>query len=123
MTSHPHDYPSENVRERAKELLEYARTMKDPELRREVENIAEAYERLANRLARWKDAKDDGERQKPGAATCSAKRVLFSGQENNSSVSAFNERAECPPQEFCSAAHGRCVAIFFWAVGISNLNP
>ena len=67
MTSHPHDYPSENVRERAKELLEYARTLKDPELRREVEIISESYERLADRLARREDAKDDGERQKPDA--------------------------------------------------------
>ena len=68
MTSHPHDHPSENVRERAKELLEYARTMKDPELRREVEIISESYERLADSVARREDAKDDGERKKPGAA-------------------------------------------------------
>ena len=68
MTSHPPDYPSEDLRERAKELLEYARTMKDPELRREVETIAESYERLADSAARREDAKDDGERNKPGAA-------------------------------------------------------
>jgi len=34
MTSHSPDDRSEYLRERAKELLEYARTMKDPELRR-----------------------------------------------------------------------------------------
>ena len=67
MTSHPPDYPSEYLRECAKELLEYARTMKDPELRREVEIISESYERLADSAARREDAKDDGERQKPGA--------------------------------------------------------
>jgi hypothetical protein len=42
MTSHPPDYPSEDLRERAKELLKYARTMKDPESRRDVETIAES---------------------------------------------------------------------------------
>jgi hypothetical protein len=68
MTSNPPDYPPEHWRERAKELLEYARTMKDPELRREVEIIAESYERLADSAARREDAKDDGERKKPGAA-------------------------------------------------------
>ena len=64
MTSNPPDYPPEHWRERAKELLEYARTMKDLELRREVEIIAKAYERLADSVAR----RDDGERQEPGAA-------------------------------------------------------
>ena len=68
MTSNPPDYRSERWRERAKELREHARTMKDPELRREVEVIAKAYERLADSAARREDAKDDGERQKPGAA-------------------------------------------------------
>ncbi len=28
--SHPPDYPTEDLRKRAKDLLEYARTMKDP---------------------------------------------------------------------------------------------
>ena len=64
MTSQPSDHPSEYWRERAKELREDARTMKYPELRREVEIIAKAYERLADSVAR----RDDGERQKPGAA-------------------------------------------------------
>ena len=68
MTSHSPDDRSEYLRERAKELLEYARTMKDPELRREVEIISESYERFADRLARREDAEVDGERQKPGAA-------------------------------------------------------
>jgi hypothetical protein len=68
MTSNPPDYRSEHWRERAKELREHARTMKYPELRREVEIIANAYERLADSVARRGDAKDDGERQKPGAA-------------------------------------------------------
>ena len=85
--SHPPDYPTEDLRKRAKDLLEYARTMKDPELRREVEIISESYERFADRLARREDAEDDGERQKPGAA----KR---SDQENNSSLSALSKRAE-----------------------------
>ena len=67
MTSHSPDDRSEYLRERAKELLEYARTMKDPELRREVKIIAESYERLADSAVRRKDAKDDGERQKPDA--------------------------------------------------------
>ena len=95
MTSHPPDYPSEYLRECAKELLEYARTMKDPELRREVEIISESYERLADRLARREDAKDDGESQKPDAAKCS-------GQENNSSLSAFSRAI--PPS--CAAIDG-----------------
>jgi hypothetical protein len=68
MKSYPPDYRSEYLRECAKELLEYARTMKDPELRREVEIISESYERFSYRLARREDAEDDGERQKPGAA-------------------------------------------------------
>ena len=68
MTSRPSDRPSEYWRERAKELREDTRTMKYPELRREVEIIAKAYERLADSVARREDAKDDGERQKPGAA-------------------------------------------------------
>ena len=33
-----------------------------------MEIIAESYERLADSAARREDAKDDGERQKPGAA-------------------------------------------------------
>ena len=78
MTSHPPDYRSEHWGERAKELREHARTMKDPGLRQEVEIIAESYERLADLVARREDAKDDGERQKPGAATCAAKRDLHS---------------------------------------------
>ena len=68
MTTNPPDCPSEHWRERAKELREHARTMKDPELRREVEVIAKAYARLAASAARREGAKDDGERQKPGAA-------------------------------------------------------
>jgi hypothetical protein len=67
MTSHSPDYRSEYLRERAKELLEYARTMKDLELRRDVETIAKSYERLASGPARREDTKDDGERQKPDA--------------------------------------------------------
>ena len=70
MTSRPPGYPSEYLRERAKELLEYARTMKDPESRRDVETIAKSYERLASGPARREDAKDDGERQKPGVRSC-----------------------------------------------------
>jgi hypothetical protein len=72
MTSNPPDYPPEYWRERAKELREQARTMKDPELRREVEIIAEVYERLADHVARREHAEDDGERRKPGAAKLSA---------------------------------------------------
>ncbi len=87
--SHLPDYRSEYLRECAKELLEYARTMKDPELRREVEIISESYERFADRLARREDAEDDGERQKPGAAKCSATSVLLFCHENNLLLSAF----------------------------------
>jgi hypothetical protein len=96
--SHPPDYPTEDLRKRAKDLLEYARTMKDPELRREVEIISESYERLADRLARREDAKDDGEGQKPDAVKGSAKRVLFLGHENNLPLSALSKRAECTPR-------------------------
>ena len=66
MTSHSPDYRSEYLRERAKELLEYARTMKDLELRRDVETIAKSYGRLADSMALREDI--NGERQKPGAA-------------------------------------------------------
>src|SRR5258706_11095843 len=75
--SHPPDYPTEDLRKRAKDLLEYARTMKDPELRREVEIISESYERLADRLGPREDAQDDGEGPKPHAVKGSPKRVLF----------------------------------------------
>ena len=68
MTSHSPDYRSEYLRERAKELLEYARTMKDLESRRDIETIAKSYGRLADGMARREEIKDDGERQKPGAA-------------------------------------------------------
>src|SRR4030081_2830837 len=97
MTSNPPDYPPEHWRERAKELLEYARTMKDPELRREVEIISESYERLADRLARREDAKDAGEGQKPDAVKGSAKRVLFLGHDNNPPLSALSKRADSTP--------------------------
>ena len=60
MTSHSPDDRSEYLRERAKELLEYARTMKDLELRRDVETIAQCYERLAECLTQREDAKDQG---------------------------------------------------------------
>ena len=66
MTSHSPDDRSEYLRERAKELLEYARTMKDLELRRDVETIAKSYGRLADSMALREDI--SGERQKPGAA-------------------------------------------------------
>jgi hypothetical protein len=66
MTSNPPDYPPEHWRERAKELLEYARTMKDLELRRDVETIAKSYGRLADSMALREDI--NRERQKPGAA-------------------------------------------------------
>jgi hypothetical protein len=68
MTSHSPDDRSEYLRERAKELLEYARTMNDLELRRDVETIAKSYGRLAESMALRDDIKNDGERQKPGAA-------------------------------------------------------
>jgi hypothetical protein len=68
MTSHSPDYRSEYLRGRAKELLEYARTMKDLESRRDVETIAKSYGRLADCMARREEIKDEGERQKPGAA-------------------------------------------------------
>ena len=57
MTSHSPDDRSEYLRERAKELLKYARTMKDPESRRDVETIAESYKRLADGLAQPADGK------------------------------------------------------------------
>ena len=66
MTSHSPDYRSDYLRERAKELLEYARTMKDLELRRDVETIAKSYGRLADSMALREDI--TGARQKPGAA-------------------------------------------------------
>src|SRR5712671_4824311 len=66
MTSNPPDYSSKRWRERAKELREHASTMKDPELRREVEIIADRYERLAERAAKSEEAKEDGARWKRG---------------------------------------------------------
>jgi hypothetical protein len=66
MTSNPPDYSSKRWRERAKELREHASTMKDPELRREVEIIADMYERLAEREAKSEEAKEDGARWKRG---------------------------------------------------------
>jgi hypothetical protein len=66
MTSHSPDYRSDYLRERAKELLEYARTMKDQELRRDVETIAKSYGRLADSMALREDI--NRERQKPDAA-------------------------------------------------------
>ena len=50
--------------------------MKDSELGREVEIIAESYERLADSAARREDAKDDTERQKPGAAKLAVYRQI-----------------------------------------------
>jgi hypothetical protein len=73
MSGNPSVYPPGYLKERAKELLEYARTMKDPALRRDVEIIAESYERLADSVARREDTKDDGQRQKPGAEKSSGR--------------------------------------------------
>ena len=106
MTSHSPDYRSEYLRGRAKELLEYARTMKDPELRRDVEIIAESYERLADCVARREDTKDDGERQKPDAAKSS-------GQENNLSLSALVNEQSLPRRNSARRRMARCIAIFF----------
>jgi hypothetical protein len=57
------DHPSEHWRGRAKELRNYAQSMQDPELRREVELIAERYERLADNVAQRETAKK-GERKR-----------------------------------------------------------
>ena len=85
--SHPPDYPMEDLRKRAKDLLEYARTMKDLELRRDVETIAKSYGRLADSMAVRQDIKDDGERQKPGAA----KLLVYTGIKVESQADVASE--------------------------------
>ena len=64
--SNPPDHSSKRWRERAKDLRERASTMKDPELRQEVEMIADRYERLAERAAKSEEAKEDGVCPKQG---------------------------------------------------------
>ena len=52
MTDNPPNYSPEDWLKRAAELREHARDMKDRELRREVETIVRAYERLAAHAAK-----------------------------------------------------------------------